>query len=178
MKEKRENCYQKLEALKKEIAANQENMHRYMSYRQKEAEKLKKLLAVQIEKKAEFEEQLQQLDQFDEEETLSEAQVHAIDPLNQLRELFNKGEELIHAKPHFLNFIFGRHPKVVLAHVIHEAMYEAKQLQKKLPQHKKLQQFCHAFIKEADRPWNQALYRDKFLEFKREFQSLELEAAD
>ena len=86
-----------------------------------------------------------------------------------------------------LNFIFGRNPKVLLSQHIHLAALEAERLLKLLqplkgePLYGDFHAFLHHFLEDAQKPWNQSLYNQKFAtlfqNFKKLWNELEKERA-
>ncbi|MCC5832985.1 MAG: hypothetical protein JJU12_08100 [Chlamydiales bacterium] len=74
-----------------------------------------------------------------------------------------------------LGILFGRNPKVLLARAIRKASIEAERVYKQI-EDPRFRDFLSCFLKEANRPWNGSLYKERFYELHREFTQLVDEA--
>ncbi|MCP5469945.1 MAG: hypothetical protein H7A36_05515 [Chlamydiales bacterium] len=181
MKEKnREEIAESLYMVKGELESIREERARLLDYNKKKAD----ILALQItELEKELVEKKRALafaDAHFEEApphipTLEEELCHLLAPLNRYMQ---KGAAALRSKRRRILFLFARHPKVVLAQMLHQAATEAEKVQKKMARFKnephflEISQFLETLVDHSKKRWNHALYDGEFLDLYDEWAAL------
>lgn len=173
MKEKnREEIAEDLYAKQEQLLLKREEEQRLLHYNIKKAQNVKKEIE-QLEKRIkELKVSLREADASYQTKTakvLTEKE-RLLKLLTPLDHYLQEGAAAL-KKRRFLIF-FARHPKVVLAQMLHQAAQEAKQLRHSLSTFEKgeyqelsgaIRKFCKELIEHYDKRWNNALYSGEFL---------------
>ena len=91
--------------------------------------------------------------------------------LMPLLDLLKQGDQ-INIKGGVFDFIFGKHPKALLARTIHKASTLGEKIYPEPSLDERFRCFLEKFLKETHKTWNHPLYRGLFSEFFREFSTL------
>lgn len=87
-----------------------------------------------------------------------------------LQEILQQGAQ-IKLKARLFDFLWGRHPKAMLARAIHQAVLRAEKIEPQI-QDERLKPFLENFLKETKSPSNSPLYQGRFGELATEFSTL------
>ncbi len=164
--------HQELDSLKEELKELDHQIDELGENQEEEIEKLKEEIVMTIQQIfPESTHDYQELcTKFDTHQNEEKSCLALSKNLSSFAAALNEGAASKNARG-FFGFIFGRNHKVILARAIRKAIIEAERIYEQIDD-ETIQHFLTTFLKEANSPWNSALYRERFFELHHEFSGL------